>query len=307
MRASLVTVLIAAPLAATILAAPAPAPQRPLFRSAIDLINLAVTVTDRRGNLVTDLEAADFELFEDGHKQTLTYFAAGSGDGPQPPLHLGVLLDVSGSMEDDVAFTKTAAIKFLNRFTDAVDVTVIDFDTEVRVARYGQDDFARLIERIRGPKVSGDTAIYDAIGLYLDGAAEQDGRKIMLLSTDGSDTRSSLPFGDLRDLLKASDVTVYIIGMLEHQPASAQQQARMTMAAIADTTGGQVLYPSSGKELDAMYDRVLAQIRAQYTLGYTSTNTKTDGAWRKVEVKPRKDDRGLRVRARAGYYAPFRQ
>jgi VWFA-related protein len=153
----------------------------------------------------------------------------------------------------------------------------------------------------------GDTAIYDAIGLYLDGAAEQDGRKIMLLSTDGSDTRSSLPFGDLRDLLKASDVTVYIIGMLEHQPASAQQQARMTMAAIADTTGGQVLYPSSGKELDAMYDRVLAQIRAQYTLGYTSTNTKTDGAWRKVEVKPRKDDRGLRVRARAGYYAPFRQ
>jgi Ca-activated chloride channel family protein len=281
---------------------------QPTFRAGVDLVNIPVTITDRKGNLVADLTRDDFGLFEDGKPQTLTYFAAGEpSSGPQPAMHLGLLLDVSASMGDDLAFTKTAAIKFLNRLTDAVDITVMDFDTEIRAARYSQAEFARLIERIRQKKVSGYTAIYDAIGVYLDGADGQDGRKIMLLYTDGGDTRSSLPFGDLTELLKASDVTMYVIGMLEHQPSSARSGQRMTMLQMAELTGGQAFFPASVKELDAMYDKVLAQIRAQYTLGYISSNPATDGAWRKVEIRPRKDDRGLRVRARKGYFAPFKQ
>jgi Ca-activated chloride channel family protein len=298
-----VTRIIAAALLAL---SAAPQPQLPSFRSGVDLVNVAVTISDKKGNLVTDLSLSDFELFEDGRKQTLTYFAAGSGESPQPqpPMHLGLLLDVSDSMGDDLSFTKTASIKFLNRLTDAVDITVVDFDTEVRAARYSQAEFARLIERIRQQKVRGFTAIYDAIGLYLDGAAEQDGRKVMLLYTDGGDTRSSLPLADLRDLLKASDVTMYVIGMLEHQPASMQQSQRMTLLQMAELTGGQALFPRSAKELDTFYDRVLSQIRAQYTLGYVSTNARMDGSWRKVEVKP---PRGLSVRSRKGYFAPLRQ
>jgi VWFA-related protein len=223
-------------------------------------------------------------------------------------MHLGLLLDVSGSMADDLAFTKTAAIKFLNMLTDAVDVTVMDFDTEVRAARFSQAEFARLIERIRQKKVSGDTAIYDAIGVYLDGAAAQDGRKVMLLYTDGGDTRSSLPFHELLDLLKASDVTMYVIGELEHQPASIKNQQRMTMLQMAELTGGQAFFPASVTQLDEVYEKVLAEIRAQYTIGYLSSNPKTDGAWRKVEIKvTRKDDRGLRVRARKGYFGPYRR
>ena len=281
------------------------AQQVPVFRAGVDLVNLGVTVTDKRGNLVTDLTAADFEINEDGKKQTPRYVAGGDAANAGPPMHLGLLVDVSESMGEDMSFTKTAAVKFLNTLTDAVDVTVVDFDTEVRSARFSQAEFARLIERIRQKKASGNTALYDAIGVYLDGAGGQDGRKVMLLYTDGGDTRSSISFGDLIDLLKASDVTVYPIGELEHQPSSSRGQQRMLLEQMAAVTGGQAFFPTAVKELDAVYEKVVAQIRAQYTIGYLSTNEKADGKWRKVDVKVTRKD--LRVRSRKGYFAPFKR
>jgi Ca-activated chloride channel family protein len=286
------------------------AQQAPVFRGGIDLVNLGVTVADRKGTLVPDLKAEDFEISEDGKKQTVRYFSAGEPAAGEPPLamHLGLLLDVSESMGEDMRFSKTASIKFLNMLSDAVDITVVDFDTEVRTARYSQAEFARLIERIRQKKASGNTALYDAIGTYLDGASGQDGRKIMLLYTDGGDTQSALGFGGLIDLLRASDVTIYAIGELEHQPQSARMQQRMVLQQIADLTGGQAFFPADVKALDGVYAKVLAEIRAQYTVGYLSTNEKTDGAWRKVDVKiARKDGRDLRLRARKGYFAPYKK
>jgi Ca-activated chloride channel family protein len=277
--------------------------QVPVFRGGVDLVNLGVTVTDKKGNLVTDLTQDDLEIYEDGRKQTLRHFAGGNAE-PGPALHLGLMLDVSGSMGEDMSFTKTASIKFLNTLVDAVDITVVDFDTEVRAARYSQNEFARLIERIRQKKASGNTALYDAVGLYLDGASGQDGRKIMLLYTDGGDTRSSISLQELMDLLKASDVTVYAIGELEHQLSSTKNEQRMLLQRIADVTGGQAFFPTAVKELDSIYEKVVAQIRAQYTVGYVSTNEKTDGAWRRVEVKVVRKD--LRVRSRRGYFAPYR-
>ena len=220
-------------------------------------------------------------------------------------MHLGLMLDVSGSMDEDIGFTRTAAVKFLNTLTDAVDITVVDFDTEVRLARYSQNEFARLIERIRRMKTDGLTALYDAMGLYLDGASAQDGRKIMLIYTDGGDTRSAIGLNELMDLLKASDVTVYPIGALEHQSSSVRTQQRMVLQSMADATGGQAFFPTHVKELDGVYEKVVAQIRAQYTLGYLSTNEKTDGTWRKVEVKTTRKD--LRVRSRKGYFAVFKK
>lgn len=280
--------------------------QPPTFRSGIDLATFGVTVTDRRGNLVADLGQDDFEVYEDGRRQAIAYFAAGQGEGEQPEMHLGLMLDVSESMGDDLAFTKTAAIKFLNRLTDARDITVVDFDTEVRAAKYSQAEFARLIERIRQKKVSGNTAIYDAVGLYLDGAAGQDGRTIMLLYTDGGDTGSSLPLHELVDLLKASDVTMYVIGELEHQSPSVKNQQRMVMLQMAEATAGQAFFPTSVKQLDEVYDKVLAEIRAQYTIGYVPASPRTDGSWRKVDIRmAHKDDRGLRLRARKGYFSPY--
>src|SRR5439155_5932288 len=132
----------------------------------------------------------------------------------------------------------------------------------------------RAIERIRLQKARGWTALYDAIGVYLDNAGQQDGRKIMLLYTDGGDTRSALTLSDVMDLLKASDVTVYVIGELEHQSSFSRNEQRMVMQQMADVTGGQAFFPLSVKELDQMYEKVLAEVHAQYTLGYHSTNDK---------------------------------
>jgi Ca-activated chloride channel family protein len=294
------------------LLAPHPSAQQiPVFRAGVDLVNLGVTVTDRKGALVTALTEDDFEIVEDGAKQTIRYFAAGDPAGPDQrgiDMHLGLLLDVSESMGEDIKFTKTASIKFLNTLTDAVDITMVDFDTEVRVARYGQSEFARVIERIREKKASGFTALYDAIGVYLDGAGTQDGRKIMLLYTDGGDTRSSIRYRELLDLLKASDVTVYAIGELEHQSPSFSQQQRQVLNEMAVTTGGQAFFPTTVKDLDEVYGKVLAEIRAQYTVGYLSTNDKADGAWRKVEVKlTGKGAKDYRIRSRKGYFGPYKE
>ena len=277
--------------------------QAPVFRGSIDLVNMGVTVIDRKGGLVADLKADDFDILEDGRKQTIRYFATGdSSNDSQPELHLGLLLDVSRSMAEDIAFTRTAAIKFLNTLVDAVDITLVDFDSEVRVARYGQSDFARLVERIRRQKLADYTAMYDAIGVYLDGAAEQEGRKIVLLYTDGGDTRSSLRLADLMDLLKASDATLYAIGAFGRQSDRAQSEQRMILQRITEATGGQAYFPQSVKELDKVYGQVLAEIRAQYTMGYVSTNEKADGSWRKVEVKVNRKD--VKLRSRKGYFAP---
>jgi len=278
--------------------------QPPPFRTGVDVVNVAVTVIDRKGGPVAGLVADDFEIVEDGKPQTVRYFAAGDAGADRPPMHLGLLLDVSESMGDDLAFSKTAAIRFLNTLTDAVDITVVDFDTEIRTARYSQNEYARLIERIRLKKAAGDTALYDAIGTYLDDAAGQDGRKVMLLYTDGGDTRSVLQFPALMDLLKASDVTVYAIGELEHQSTLTKNQQRIILQQVADATGGRAFFPLAVKELDSVYEKVLGEIRAQYTLGYVSSNETTDGKWRKVDVRVKARD--LKTRARRGYFAPFR-
>jgi len=295
---------------ASVAARPAGAQQVPAFRAGVDLVSLGVTVTDRKGRLVTGLQPGDFEVYEDGRKQTITFFAAGDSGRTHPgsDIHLGVLLDVSESMGDDIRFTRTAAIKFLNTLTDAVDFTVVDFDTEVRAARYSQNEFARLVERIRQQKATGMTALYDAIGLYLDGAGSQDGRKVMLLYTDGGDTQSSLRFNELVDLLKASDATVYVIGALAHQSGFARDRAKSILQTIAATTGGQAFFPSTVKDLDQMYEKVVAEIRAQYTIGYVSTNDRTDGAWRKVEIKSTAKDRAdISLRARKGYFGTYKK
>jgi Ca-activated chloride channel family protein len=273
-----------------------------LFRGSVDLVNVGVTVAGKKQRLVTNLTAYDFAVYEDGKPQPIFAFASGAESGP--PLHVGVLLDVSASQELDLGFTQNAVIKFLTSLPEAADVTLIDFASQVRGGRYAQSDFPRLAKRVRGLTAGGETALYDAIGLYLDGASEQDGRKVMVLYTDGGDTQSSLSLGALMKLLKASDVTVYAIGALEKQSQKAQLVQRALLAEIAEATGGTAFFPSSVKDLDRIYGQVLGEVRAQYTIGYLSTNEMADGAWRKVDVKiTRADAKDLRIRARKGYYA----
>src|SRR4029453_17074298 len=204
--------------------------QTPTFRTGIDLATFGVTVVDRKGEYLTNLTLDDFEILEDGKKKTVKYFARGTDLESGPEMHVGLLFDTSGSMTEDIKLSRSAAIKFLNTLSDAKDMTLVDFDTEVRVAKYGQKDFPRMVERIRGRRPDGSTALYDALGVYLDGASEDEGRTILVLYTDGGDTRSTLGFSDVMTLIRASTVTIYAVGFLEHQPNSTRmsQRAQLT-------------------------------------------------------------------------------
>jgi VWFA-related protein len=130
----------------------------------------------------------------------------------------------------------------------------------------------------------------------------------MLLYTDGGDTQSSLRYNELLDLLKASDVTIYAIGELEHQSGYGRERARSILRTIAATTGGQAFFPTSVKDLEQVYERVVSEVRAQYTIGYLSTNQQADGAWRKIEIKSTaRDSRDRTIRARKGYFGPYKK
>lgn len=281
--------------------------QQGRFRAEIDLVNVAVMVMDRQGNFISDLKPDDFALYEDGARQEVTHFLRGDTDADALNLRLGLLFDTSGSMQEDISLARTAAIRFLKELPEAHDITLVDFDTEVRVARYGLADLPRLIERIRTRKTDGWTALYDALGIYLDGVQELDGRKILVVYTDGGDTRSAQTFSDVFDMLKASDVIVYGIGFLQHQPTGVRNEQKLRLQQLADVTGGQTFFPTSAKAVGQVFDQIVAQVRAQYSLGFVSSNAVQDGTWRKVDVRLTPTHlQALRVRARRGYYAPLK-
>lgn len=293
-------------LAAMVVASASLMTAQQVFRAGIDLVHFGVVVTDRSGAPILGLTRDDFQIVEDGKPQAIKVFAGGEPESA-PPVHLGFMIDNSGSMVEDIKDVHTAAIKFLNSVENIIDVTLTDFDTEVRVARFGLDDFPRLIERIRMRKPEGYTALYDAIGVYLNGVFPLTGDKILVLYTDGGDTRSAMNRGELRELLKASDVTVYSIGYLEHQGSGRFEQQQI-LTQFAKMTGGQAFFPTSMKDLDPMYEKILNEIAGRYSLGYVSTNTKMDGTWREVEIKlaDKPELRHARIRTRGGYYAPYK-
>jgi VWFA-related protein len=281
--------------------------QAPTFRGSVDLVSFGVTVSTNAATYLTDLTADDFEILEDGRPQAITYFARGQEGAAAPEMHVGLLFDTSGSMNDDIALARTAAIRFLNTLRDAKDMTLVEFDTEVRLARYPQEDFPRMVERIRGRRPGGLTAMYDALGVYLDRASEDEGRTVLVLYTDGGDTRSTISFSDVMTLVRASNATIYAIGFLQNQSGTMRVEQRARLAQLAQATGGQAFFPASMRDIATAYDQIEAQVRAQYSLGYTSTNTRLDGSWRKVEIRlkrPGVDD--ARLQSRRGYFAAYR-
>ena len=288
--------------AAAALAA-APRAQTP-FRSSVDLVRLPVVVTGKGGLLVRGLKAADFQVLEDGRPQTIGAFAEGAPGDPLP-LHLGLLLDTSESMGDDLSGASDAVVRFINALDEAVDATFVDFDTDIRVGRFSPSSYPTLFERIRGRKASGATALYDALGVYLESALRRDGQHVLLLYTDGGDTTSSLTFGRLQKLLRLGNVIVYAIGYLEHQSRNDQLVQQMRVSQIARETGGEAFFPTSQEEIHEIYAKILDEIGSRYTIGYVSANTAADGRFRKVEVRLTNPDlKNAKIRTRSGYIAP---
>lgn len=263
---------------------------------------------DKAGQPVATLAREDFTVLEDGRPQDLRLFTTGGvDDADRPPLHIGLLFDTSGSMAADLAMARSAAVKFCNVLQRAEDITLVDFDTEVRVARFGQADFPRFVERLRNRKPDGWTALYDALGVYLDGTALQAGEKVLVAYTDGGDTRSVMSYGDALTALKASDVTVYVVGFLENQGARDKLEQRVRLTQIAEATGGLAFFPANRKDIDLAYEQIQADVSSRYLIGYTSSNLANDGRWRKLDVRLNRPDlKAAKIRTRKGYFALMR-
>jgi Ca-activated chloride channel family protein len=278
----------------------------PVFDSALDTVNVTVTVRDARGHLIPDLKADDFLVFEDGRPQKVHVFAPAMEPGEKEALtlDLGLLLDTSESMLKVLRLTKEAAVRFLENVPRARDLLTIFFDQDIRVSRYDSENQQGLFERIMAAKGGGNTALYDAITVYLSRVDEAPGRKVLVVFTDGEDSTSAVTLSEVLRLLRSSSVTVYPIAFTSGFPTGSTRglTAMACLREMAALTGGQVFQPSASADLRKVYDTILDELGNQYVLGYTSDSIQKDGRFRKLRVAVKR--KGFKVRHREGYFGP---
>ena len=285
-----------------------------VFESRVDMVSVAVAVTDDEGNFVTGLALSDFTVLEDGVRQEIRLFAAGLKESwvDLPPEMkdelsgrqvVGLLLDASGSMEADMRLVRDAALKFLTNLPKTENLFVMDFDENIRLSQYSTDDQRLLSDRIYDVRAEGWTALYDAVATFLERIYALDGKKTLVVFSDGVDSRSTLSVGEVLDMVKLSDATIHTI----HFGASQARNTRTFedgrfLRQLSGETGGSYAFGDNLRQLDELYDKLLEELFSQYTIGYVSSNTKQDGKYRKIKVEVDLED--VKVRARRGYYGP---
>jgi Ca-activated chloride channel family protein len=295
--------------AATAAQRPAPSPfpsPTVVFPVGLEEVHVAFTVRDAKGNLVTDLTAEHIEVTEDGRPQALQLFARGTENGEDTAaarqalaLDLGLVLDTSSSMLKELKLSQQAATRFLEAIPRARELYTIFFDEDIRVSRYDSENQQGLYDRIHESKGGGNTALYDAIAVYLSRVQDGSGRKVLVLFTDGDDTRSALAFGDLLKLVRSGRVTIYSIAFGMYGRGAGTLRPRAVLEELSSLTGGQVFTPRSARDLSGIYDKILEDLAAQYVIGYVSDNPARDGKFRKIKVTTKVP--GLVVRHRTGY------
>jgi Ca-activated chloride channel family protein len=281
----------------------------PRFRSGVDLVALSVVVTDGQGRFVGGLSADDFTVVEDRVAQTISFFAS------MPlPIDLAILLDISASMTERLQTVQQAAIAFTSSIRAGDRISVVGIKDTVRVLQPLDDDVTAARAAIRGTRASGNTSLYNALYLTLKELIKHrrtEGevrRQAIVVLSDGEDTTSLVGFDDVMELAKRSGVAIYTItlrsphamNVLLRDRASAAA-ADYAMKALALESGARPFFPADIKELEAVYNLIADELANQYLVGYSSSNARADGTYRRVEV--RVDRAGIRTRTRNGYFA----
>jgi Ca-activated chloride channel homolog len=299
----LAAVVVGLPAAA--LAGEKPSPPAPVFPADLEVVNVTVSVRDAAGHLVGGLRADDFVVLEDGRPQAIQVFGRAVDPGHEETLalDLGLLMDTSQSMLQELKLSQEAATRFLQAIPRARELITIFFDQDIRVSRYDSENQQGLFDRIQQAKGGGDTALYDAMAVYLSRVTGGTGRKVLVVFTDGDDTTSALSLTDLLRLVRSSAVTIYPIAFTGSIPTGSPTalRSRGFLNEIADLTGGQVFRPGASRDLAGIYDRILQELSGQYVLGFVSDNARHDGKYRRLKVQVRRE--GLRVRHREGYFS----
>jgi Ca-activated chloride channel homolog len=275
------------------------------FRSAVDLVSLNVIVTDARDRFVTGLGQEDFAVFEDGVAQDVSFFAA-----TNVPLDLAILLDVSSSMSDKLATVQEAAVGFASHLRSGDRVTVVGVKDSARVLHDLDGDISGACEAIRKTTASGGTALYNGIYTTIKQMqkvhASDEGeirRQAIAVLTDGDDTTSLVTFDDVLALAKQAGIAIYTIALKSSYPTvlfmKGNSESEFAMKALAQETGARSFFPTDISQLAGVYSSITQELASQYALGYTSTNPKRDGGFRRIFV--RVDEPNVRARTRSGY------
>ena len=286
---------------------PPPAGQTPQtpFRSAVDLVSLNVTVTEGAGKYVTDLTAQDFAVFEDGVKQDVTFFTR-----TNLPIALALLIDTSASMENKLPTAQEAAIGFAKRLRQQDLAEVVDFDSRVVVLQSFSNNLGELEQAIRRTSAGGSTSLYNAVYIALKDlkkiiakSSDEIRRQAIVVLSDGEDTSSLVPFEEVLDLAKRSEVIVYTIGIRGRDlGARGFPEAEFVLKQFAQETGGRSFFPTGATELENIYAQIADELAAQYALAYSSRNPRRDGQWRRIVVRTTRPD--LAARTKQGYFGP---
>ena len=272
-------------------------PQGPTFKAGTQVVSLFVTVADAQKRLVPDLAKEDFDVFDNEKPQAITYF-----DNSIHPITVVVMLDTSGSMTLTIELLKRAAEQFLIRLLPDDKAKVGAFNDKVQVSARYTNNRDQLISEVKDLDYGNGTRLWDAVALSLDELKGVEGRRVILVFTDGDDTASKVGLGNVTDRARAEEVMVYAIG-LESEYFNGQRQVRSRpdggLRKIADETGGGYFELKKTSELAPTFTKVASELHSQYVLGFAPTLLDNRVHKLMVKVKPA----GLTARARRSYVA----
>jgi Ca-activated chloride channel homolog len=271
------------------------------FSSNAGMVVLHATVIDRKGGFTSGLKQGDFQISEDGVTQPIKVFQQ-----EDTPVAVGLLVDNSGSMRRKRSDVSAAALAFMHQSNPADEVFLINFNDRVSFGlpstKLFTADFQQLVIALSTATTGGKTSLYDALKAGLDHIRKSAlSRKVLIVISDGGDNASKHTFAQVVTEAESSDVTIYAVGLFDEYDKDRNPKVLNTLVKV---TGGQAFYPPETPEVVSICQRIAADIRHQYTIGYVPANQEMDGRFRAIHVtaKPSSGAR-LAVRTRSGYLA----
>ena len=270
-----------------------------VFRTETHLVVCHTTVTDKDGRLVTNLAKEAFTVYENGVQQQIKVFKR-----EDIPVSMGLVIDNSGSMRDRRAAVEAAALALVKDSNPDDEVFIVNFNDEAFLdtppGKNFTSDIKEMEESLKRIDSHGGTAMRDALRMSIDHVKEK-GRKdkrVLVVVTDGS----LITLENLVRAAQQSDVLIYCVGLLADEEPREALKAKRALNDLAVATGGEAFFPDELSEADRIAHQVARDVRNQYTIEYTPTDTAMDGSFRQIRVAV--DAPGsLTVRTRKGYYA----
>jgi Ca-activated chloride channel homolog len=272
------------------------------FKVKVNLVSIYATVTTPNGAPVTDLKKENFKIAEDGHAERIAVFEQES----ERPVSIVLAMDASQSVRKDLKLELDSARRFVSSTLRPVDkLALYHFSEVVKETVPFTSSFQKIAEGIRNTRVGSGTAMFDAI--YLAGMAlnKQDGRKVLVLITDGGDTVSTTSYATALRAVQQSEAIVYSIIMVPIERDSGRNTGgEHALIQLSNDSGGKYYYASTPTGLDEAFKQISKELRTQYLLAYYPSRRMADSDFRRVEitVDPKASEQKLVVHHRTGYF-----